>query len=55
MLWEERGGFGERLVRNQLAVIARVPRSAAARLVTAAVPRELRIDSRDKKSRRDET
>jgi hypothetical protein len=39
------------LVRDQLGVIAQVAATAAPRLVTAAVPRELRIDPCEKKSK----
>jgi len=52
------GGWGiggKVLVRDQLGVIAQVAATAAPRLVTAAVPRELRIDNCEKKFERDET
>ena len=42
------------LVRDQLGVIAQGAATAAPALVTAAVPRDLRIDPREKKSKRDE-
>ena len=42
------------LVRDRLSVIARVAATAAPRLVTAAVPRELRIDPCEKKTKRRE-
>ena len=45
------GGIGGKLlVRDQLGVIAQVAAAAAPRLVTAAVPRELRVDPSEKKS-----
>ena len=49
-----RGNWGKVLVRDQLGVIAQVAATAAPRLVTAAVPRELRVDPCEKKSKRDE-
>jgi len=49
-----RGNRGKVLVRDQLGVIAQVTATAAPRLVTAAVPRELRIDPCEKKSKRRE-
>lgn len=46
------GGIGGKgLVRDQLGVIAQVAATAAPHLVTAAVPRELRIDPCEKKSK----
>jgi hypothetical protein len=48
------GNRGKVLVRDQLGVIAKVAATAAPRLVTAAGPRELRIDPCEKKSKRDE-
>ena len=54
MFWEERGSGefgGKRLVRDQLGVITQVAATAAPRLVTAAVPRELRVDPCEKKSK----
>ena len=42
------------LVRDQLGVIAQGAATAAPALVTAAVPRDLRIDPCEKKSKRDE-
>jgi hypothetical protein len=46
------GGIGGKLlVRDQLGVIAQVAATAAPRLVTAAVPRELRVDPCEKKSK----
>ena len=42
------------LVRDQLGVIAQGAAAAAPRLVTAAVPRDLRIYPCEKKSTRDE-
>ena len=42
------------LVRDQLGVIAQVAATAAPRLVTAAVPRELRVDPCERKSKRRE-
>ena len=42
------------LVRDWLGVIAQVAAMAAPRLITAAVPRDLRIDPCEKKSKRDE-
>jgi hypothetical protein len=42
------------LVRDQLGVIAQGAAAAAPRLVTAAVPRDLRIDPCEKRSKRDE-
>jgi len=53
----ENGGWGiggKELVRDQLGVIAQVAATAVPPLVTAAVPRELRIDPCEKKSKRDE-
>ena len=47
-------GGGKVLVRDRLSVIARVAATAAPPLVTAAVPRELRIDPCEKKLKRDE-
>ena len=44
---------GKALVRDQLGVIAQVAAAVAPPLVTAAVPRELRIDPSEKKSKRD--
>jgi hypothetical protein len=49
------GESGERLVRDQLGVIAQEAATAAPRLLTAAVPRELRMDPCEKKSKREET
>ena len=40
------------LVRDRLSVIAQVAATAAPRLVTAAVPRDLRIDPCEKKSKK---
>ena len=55
MFWGEGVGIGGKvLVRDQLGVIAQVAATAAPRLVTAAVPRDLRIDPCEKKSKRDE-
>ena len=49
------GGIGGKvLVRDQLSVIAQVAAAAAPRLVTPAVPRDLRIDPYEKKSKSDE-
>lgn len=46
------GGIGGKgLVTDQLGVIAQVAATAALRSVTAAVPRELRIDPCEKKSK----
>ena len=47
------GVGGKELVRDQLGVIAQVAGTAVPPLVTAAVPRELRIDPCEKKSKRD--
>ena len=41
-------------MRDQLGVIAQVAATAVPALVTAAVPRELRVDPCEKKSKRDE-
>ena len=41
------------LVRDWLGVIAQVAATAAPPMVTAAVPRELRIDPREKKKSRE--
>ena len=49
-----RGNRGKVLVRDQSGVIAQVAATAAPRLVTAAVPRELRVDPCEKKSKREE-
>jgi hypothetical protein len=49
-----RGIGGKVLVSDQLGVMAQVAATAAPRLVTAAVPRDLRIDPCEKKSKRDE-
>jgi hypothetical protein len=49
------GGIGGKaLVRDQLGVIAQVAAAAAPVLVTAAVPRDLRVDPCERKSKRDE-
>jgi hypothetical protein len=49
------GGIGGKaLVRDQSGVIAQVAATPAPRLVTAAVPRELRVDPCEKKSKREE-
>lgn len=46
------GGIGGKgLVTDQLGVIAQVAAAAAPRLVTAAVPRDLRVDPCEKKSK----
>jgi hypothetical protein len=46
------GGIGGKgLVRDQLGVIAQMAAAAAPRLVTAAVPRDLRVDPCEKKSK----
>jgi len=47
------GGIGGKvLVRDQLGVIAQVAAAGAPRLVTAAVPRELRIDPCEEESKK---
>ena len=49
------GESGERSSsRDQSGVIAQVAATAAPRLVTAAEPRDLRVDPCEKKSKRDE-
>jgi hypothetical protein len=49
VFWEERGVGGKVLVRDQSGVIAQVAATAVPRLVTAAEPRELRVDPCEKK------
>jgi hypothetical protein len=48
------GESGESARQGSLGVIVQAAATAAALLVTAAVPRELRIDPCEKKSKRDE-
>ena len=52
------GGLGEfggkELVRNQLGIICAGAATVAPCLVTAAVPRDLRVDPCEEKSKRDE-
>ena len=47
-------GWGKGARQGSLGVIAQVAATAAPPLVTAAVPRDLRIDPCEKKSKRDE-
>jgi hypothetical protein len=48
------GGWGNRGKVGSLGVIVQTAATAATRLVTAAVPRDLQIDPCEKKSKRDE-
>jgi len=49
------GGIGGKvLVREQLGVITRAAATVVPALVTAAVPRDLRVDRCEEKSKRDE-
>ena len=57
VFWEERGlgeFGGKELVRNQLGIICAGAATVAPCLVTAAVPRDLRVDPCEEKSKRDE-
>ena len=55
MFWGDGGlGWGKGARQGSLGVMAQVAAAAAPRLVTAAVPRDLRIDPCEKKSKRDE-
>ena len=57
VFWGARGlgEFGGKvLVRDRLGVVAQAAASAAPPLVTAAAPRDLRIDPCERKSKRDE-
>ena len=54
MFWEERGlgeFGGKELVRNQLGIICAGAATVAPCLVTAAVPRDLRVDPCERKSK----
>ena len=50
----ETGGLGKSARQGSLGVIKQFAAAAAPSLVTAAVPRDLRIDPCEKKSKRDE-